>query len=108
MICSVSTFLGMMFHLYAVLFFKSTNFIAEVLVANLSYLLEDKKATERLITNVDGKDEFLLTESGLLFTRGPLDREQREVYMFTILVGRRGLRRGGGSQQAIQVKVGWK
>ena len=80
-----------------------------MLVANLSYLLSDrKKSTERLITNDDGKDKFYLTDGGLLYTSGPLDRETRDTYMFTVLVGRRGLPRGFRSQQAIQVKVGGK
>ena len=78
-----------------------------MLVANLSYLLNDrKKNAEHLITNEEGKEKFYLTETGLLYTSGPLDREERDSYMFTVLVGRKGLPRGFRSQQAIQVKVG--
>ena len=45
----------------------------------------------------------MLTEAGLLVTSGPLDREEREVYMVTIVLGRKGLIRG---RQPVQIKVG--
>ena len=68
---------------------------------------ERKRGTEHLITSEEARQRFLLTEAGLLYTSGPLDREERDSYMFTILLGRKGLPRGFRGQQAIQVKVGF-
>jgi hypothetical protein len=75
-------------------------------VGNLSQLMsERKRGTEHLITSEEAKERFVLTEGGLLYTSGQLDREERDSYMFTILLGRKGLPRGFRGQQAIQVKV---
>ena len=45
---------------------------------------------------------FVLSEAGLLLTARPLDREERDSYMVTMVMGRKGILRG---KQAIQVKV---
>jgi hypothetical protein len=80
--------------------------VSGALVGNLSHLMsERKRGTEHLITSEEAKQRFLLTEAGLLLTSGQLDREERDSYMFTILLGRKGLPRGFRGQQAIQVKV---
>ena len=68
--------------------------------------MNDKRNSEQLITSQEGKEKFSLTAGGLLYTSEPLDREERDTYLLTVLVGRRGLPRGFRSQQAIQVKVG--
>ena len=44
----------------------------------------------------------MLSEAGLLLTARPLDREERDSYMVTMVMGRKGILRG---KQAIQVKV---
>lgn len=75
------------------------------LVANLSILHEHKRkgaVTEHLIANHEARDKFILSDSGLLFTNGALDREERDSYMVTIVLGRKGIIRG---KQAVQVKV---
>ena len=59
--------------------------------------------TEHLIANHEARDKFVLSETGLLLTSKPLDREERESYMVTIVLGRKGIIRG---KQAVQVKVG--
>ena len=75
-------------------------------MGNLSHLMsERKRGTEHLITSEEARERFVLTETGLLYTTGQLDREERDSYMFTILLGRKGLPRGFRGQQAIQVKV---
>ena len=81
-------------------------FVAGGIVANLSDLISETKNAVHMIANEEGKEKFYLTEEGLLYTKGPLDREERDSYMFTVLAGRRGLPRGFRSQQAFQVKVG--
>ena len=75
------------------------------LVANLSLLHENKRPgalTEHLIANHEAREAFLLSDAGLLFTSKPLDREDRDSYMVTIVLGRKGIIRG---KQAVQVKV---
>ena len=51
----------------------------------------------------EARGKFVLTEAGLLVTSGPLHREEREVYMVTIVLGRKGLIRG---RKLVQIKVG--
>ena len=51
----------------------------------------------------EARGKFVLTEAELLVTSGPLDREEREVYMVTIVLGRKGLIRG---RKPVQIKVG--
>ena len=55
-----------------------------------------------LIANNEARDTFVLSDAGLLMTARPLDREDRDTYMVTIMMGRKGILRG---KQAIQVKV---
>ena len=69
-----------------------------VMVANFSQL----NGAEHLIANHEARDKFILTDEGLLITAVPLDREETESYMITIVLGRKGVIRGG---QALQVKV---
>ena len=74
-------------------------------MANLSLLHENKRPgalTEHLIANHEAREAFLLSDAGLLFTSKPLDREDRDSYMVTIVLGRKGIIRG---KQAVQVKV---
>ena len=55
-----------------------------------------------LIANNEAREKFVLSEAGLLMTARALDREERDTYMVTIVLGRKGILRG---KQAIQVKV---
>lgn len=74
-------------------------------MANLSLLHENKRkgaVSEHLIANHEAREVFLLSDAGLLFTSKPLDREEKDSYMVTIVLGRKGIIRG---KQAVQVKV---
>ena len=55
-----------------------------------------------LIASNEARDKFILTDSGLLMTTNGLDYEEKDSYMVTIVMGRKGILRG---KQAIQVKV---
>ena len=79
---------------------------AGTVVANLTTLQLQNRGrggADHLIANQDAREKFVLTDASLLVTSGPLDREERESYMVTIVLGRKGLIRG---RQAVQVKVG--
>ena len=79
---------------------------AGTVVANLTTLQlqnRGRAGADHLIANQDAREKFVLTDASLLVTSGPLDREERESYMVTIVLGRKGLIRG---RQAVQVKVG--
>ena len=73
-------------------------------VANLSiYVTEqESRVSAHLIANNEAREKFVLSEAGLLMTARALDREERDTYMVTIVLGRKGILRG---KQAIQVKV---
>ena len=75
-------------------------------VANLSLLIQEHKrkgaVSAHLIASNEARDKFILTDSGLLMTTNGLDYEERDSYMVTIVMGRKGILRG---KQAIQVKV---
>ena len=75
-------------------------------VANLSILIQEHKrkgaVSAHLIANNDARDKFVLSDAGLLLTAKPLDFEEKDSYMVTIVMGRKGILRG---KQAIQVKV---
>ena len=78
---------------------------AGTVVANLTTLQLQNRGrggADHLIANQDAREKFVLTDASLLVTSGPLDREERESYMVTIVLGRKGLIRG---RQAVQVKV---
>ena len=96
---------------------------AGTVVANLTNLQLQSRGrggADHLIANQDAREKFVLTDASLLVTSGTLDREERESYMVTIVLGRyftapsafphhhlsffcrKGLIRG---RQAVQVKV---
>ena len=60
------------------------------------------RVSAHLIANNEAREKFVLSEAGLLMTAKALDREERDTYMVTIVLGRKGILRG---KQAIQVKV---
>ena len=94
--------LANLYNLYNTLYMY---YVGGGLLANLSNLLPDNKNSEHLITGDAAKDKFHVSEGGLLYTSVALDREDKDSYMLTVLVGRRGLPRGFRAQQPIQIKV---
>ena len=64
-----------------------------------AFLTTDRQGDKNIIFDVF---RFVLSEAGLLLTARPLDREERDSYMVTMVMGRKGILRG---KQAIQVKV---
>ena len=58
-----------------------------------------------IVSGNDGRWFSVDKTYGNIYTKQKLDREERDSYMFTILLGRKGLPRGFRGQQAIQVKV---
>lgn len=81
-------------------------YLSGAIVANLSIFLHEHKrkgaVSAHLIANNEARDRFVLSDAGLLMTAKALDREERDTYMVTIMLGRKGILRG---KQAIQVKV---
>ena len=64
---------------------------AGTVVANLTTLQLQNRGrvgADHLIANQDAREKFVLTDASLLVTSGPLDREERESYMVTIVLGR--------------------
>ena len=67
------------------------NVPAGTVVANLTNLQLQSRGrggADHLIANQDAREKFVLTDASLLVTSGTLDREERESYMVTIVLGR--------------------
>lgn len=86
--------------------FYCNNIFIGAIVANLSIFIHEHKrkgaVSAHLIANNEARDKFVLSDAGLLMTSQALDREERDTYMVTTVIGRKGILRG---KQAIQVKV---
>jgi hypothetical protein len=84
------------------LFFK---LLTGALVANLTILAfqrKDPNFLEYVITNEEAKDKFSISDTGLLHTKVPLDRELKDSYDVVIAMGKRGVIRG---KEVLRVRV---
>jgi hypothetical protein len=75
------------------------------LVANLTILAfqrKDPNFLEYVITNEEAKDKFSISDTGLLHTKIPLDRELKDSYDVVIAMGKRGVIRG---KEVLRVRV---
>ncbi len=84
------------------MFFK---LLTGALVANLTILAfqrKDPNFLEYVITNEEAKDKFSISDTGLLHTKVPLDRELKDSYDVVIAMGKRGVIRG---KEVLRVRV---
>ena len=80
-------------------------FLLGALVANLTILAfqrKDPNFLEYVITNEEAKDKFSISDTGLLHTKVPLDRELKDSYDVVIAMGKRGVIRG---KEVLRVRV---